>query len=246
VNARHRWQLLTAAAVLGVVVTASLGRWQLSRAAQKEALQTAMDGQQSKFVVDSAVLRNAADTTSLVHQRAVLKGTWVPERTVFLDNRQMNARVGFFVMTPLRLDGGGAAILVQRGWVPRHFDNRTALPEVMTPPGSVQVEGHIAPPPSKLYEPGSPSAGPIRQNVDLVQFATESGLALLPVTLQQTGAASEGVLREWPAVNLGVDKHYGYAFQWFGLSALIAGLYFWFQIIRRFISRPKDPHPHVK
>jgi surfeit locus 1 family protein len=78
-----------------------------------------------------------------------------------------------------------------------------------------------------------------------VEFAAESGLALLPVTLQQTGAASEGVLREWPAVNLGVDKHYGYAFQWFGLSALIAGLYLWFQIIRRFIFHPKDPSNHV-
>jgi surfeit locus 1 family protein len=246
VNARHRWQLLTAAALIGVLVTASLGRWQLLRAAQKETLQAAMDNQQSKFVVDSDALRSAADATQLVHQRAVLKGTWVPERTVFLDNRQMNARVGFFVMTPLRLDGGAGVILVQRGWVPRHFDNRTALPEVISPPGMVQIEGHIAPPPSKLYEPGSPSVGPIRQNVDLVQFATESGLTFLPVTLQQTGATSEGVLREWPAVNLGVDKHYGYAFQWFGLSALIAGLYLWFQIIRRFISRPKDPHSHVK
>jgi surfeit locus 1 family protein len=157
----------------------------------------------------------------------------------------MNARVGFFVVTPLQLDGGGT-VLVQRGWVPRHFDNRIALPEVITPPGVVQVEGRIAPPPSKLYEPGSPAPGPIRQNVDLVQFSAESGLALLPVTLQQTGTASEGLLREWPAVNLGVDKHYGYAFQWFGLSALIAGLYLWFQIIRRFISRPKDPQLHVK
>jgi surfeit locus 1 family protein len=244
VNARHRWQLLTAAALLGVVVTASLGRWQLSRAAQKEALQAAMDSQQSNFVVDVAALRGTIDATPLVHQRALLKGTWVPERTVYLDNRQMNARVGFFVMTPLQLDGGGA-ILVQRGWVPRHFDNRNALPAVITPAGNVQVEGHIAPPPSKLYEPGSPSAGPIRQNVDLVEFAAESGLALLPVTLQQTGAASEGVLREWPAVNLGVDKHYGYAFQWFGLSALIASLYLWFQIIRRFIFHPKDPSNHV-
>ncbi len=244
-NARHRWLLLTTAALLGVVVTASLGRWQLSRAAQKEALQSVMDGQQRKFIVDGVAMRSTVDVSALVHQRAQLQGTWVPERTVFLDNRQMNARVGFFVMTPLQLDGGGA-VLVQRGWVPRHFENRTALPDVITPPGVVQVEGRIAPPPSKLYEPGSPALGPIRQNIDLMQFSAESGLALLPVTLQQTGPASEGVLREWPAVNLGVDKHYGYAFQWFGLSALIAGLYLWFQIIRRFISRPKDPHFHVK
>ena len=30
----------------------------------------------------------------------------------------------------------------------------------------------------------------------------------------------------------GVDKHHGYAFQWFALCALTAGLYVWFQIIQ--------------
>jgi surfeit locus 1 family protein len=49
------------------------------------------------------------------------------------------------------------------------------------------------------------------------------------------GVASEGLLREWPLVGTGVATHYGYAFQWFALSALIAILYVWFQIVRRFI-----------
>jgi surfeit locus 1 family protein len=53
--------------------------------------------------------------------------------------------------------------------------------------------------------------------------------------VQQTGARSEGLLREWPVLGSGVDKHYGYAFQWFALSGLIAILYVWFQIVRRFI-----------
>lgn len=244
-NARQKWQLITVAALLGVVITASLGRWQLSRASQKEQLQAAMAAQSEKFVVDAAALRSSTQTTSLLHQRASLKGTWVSERTVFLDNRQMNARVGFFVLTPLRLEGGGV-ILVQRGWVPRNFTDRTVLPSVETPLGVVQIEGRMAPPPSKLYEPGASSGSPIRQNIDLVQFAAESGLELLPVTLRQTGAASEGMDRQWPAANLGVDKHYGYAFQWFGLSALIAGLYLWFQVLRRFIFRSKDSHRHVQ
>ena len=47
----------------------------------------------------------------------------------------------------------------------------------------------------------------------------------------QIGAASEGLQREWPEVATGVEKHYGYAAQWFGLAALIAILYVWFQFI---------------
>jgi surfeit locus 1 family protein len=48
----------------------------------------------------------------------------------------------------------------------------------------------------------------------------------------QTGEASEGLLREWPQPVAGVEKHYGYAFQWFGLGTLITMLYVWFQIVR--------------
>ena len=40
--------------------------------------------------------------------------------------------------------------------------------------------------------------------------------------------------RDWPEPTTGVDKHYGYAFQWFGLSVLVVLLYVWFQLVRRF------------
>ncbi|MEY4346400.1 MAG: hypothetical protein RL032_2232 [Pseudomonadota bacterium] len=244
-NSRTKWWLVTLAAVIGVSATLYLGRWQLSRAAQKEALQASMDTRAAQSVLRGIDLLKAADVDALVHQRAALRGTWVAAHTVYLDNRQMNAKVGFFVMTPFALEGGGAMV-VQRGWVPRNFEQRDQVPSVQTPGGVVEIEGRIAPPPSKLYEPGSPSDGAIRQNLDLAQYRAETGLALLPITLVQTGAASEGLLREWPAVNLGVEKHYGYAFQWFGLAALIAGLYLWFQVFRLMMSRPKESSRHVQ
>jgi len=34
-------------------------------------------------------------------------------------------------------------------------------------------------------------------------------------------------------VTSGVERHHGYAFQWFGLAALIVFLYAWFQFLRR-------------
>ena len=42
----------------------------------------------------------------------------------------------------------------------------------------------------------------------------------------------DGLARDWPAPATGVETHHGYAFQWFALSALITGLYVWFQLIR--------------
>jgi surfeit locus 1 family protein len=103
---------------------------------------------------------------------------------------------------------------------------------LFTPQGQVEVQGHLAPWPSRLYDFGGTETGPIRQNLDLTAYRQATGLLVLEVTLLQSGAASEGLLREWPVVASGVEKHHGYAFQWFGLSGLIALLYVWFQIVQ--------------
>jgi surfeit locus 1 family protein len=161
-----------------------------------------------------------------------LKGQWLAEHTVFLENRQMNGKPGFFALTPLKLEGTGAVVLVQRGWSQRSFTDRTALPTMQTPDGWVEVQGHLAPWPSRLYDFGGTETGPIRQNLDLTAYRQATGLPVLEVTLLQSGTASEGLLREWPVVASGVEKHHGYAFQWFGLSGLIALLYVWFQIVQ--------------
>ncbi len=231
-NPRIRFGLVTLGAIGMAIVLASLGQWQLNRAAQKEAIQSALDLQGQKSPLDTARIVSSVDKLSLQQQRAVVQGTWLPAHTVFLDNRQMNSRVGFFVVTPLRLQESDQILLVQRGWIPRNFEARTVLPQVDTPAGVQTLEGRIAPPPSKLYEPGTPAITPIRQNLDLEQFRSQTGLALLPVMLIQTGHPSEGLLRDWPAISLGIEKHYGYALQWFAMAALVVALYLWFQILK--------------
>jgi surfeit locus 1 family protein len=231
----HRWLVLGAAA-LGVAITFSLGLWQVGRAAEKTALQNAKQQQADQLVLDGrslgTELNEAPQRRALIYRRMTLKGHWLPEHTVFLDNRQMNAKPGFFALTPIKLEGTGAVVLVQRGWAQRSFTDRTALPVLQTPEGLVEVQGHLAPWPSRLYDFGGAETGPIRQNLDLTAYREATGLQLLEVTLLQSGTASEGLLREWPLVASGVEKHHGYAFQWFGLSGLIALLYVWFQIVQ--------------
>ncbi len=235
-SVRLRFWVVTFAALLGVAVTLSLGRWQLDRAAEKQAWQASIDARAQLPVLDARGLAGMSDSGELLHRRVEAEGQWAPEHTVFLDNRQMNGRPGFFVLTPLRLDNG-AAVLVQRGWAPRNFEDRTRVPQIATPAGLVRVQGRIAPAPSKLYDMGEAGAGAIRQNLDLAQFRAETGLALLTVSIQQAGASGEGLARDWPQINSGVDKHHGYAFQWFGLGALITLLYVWFQIVKRYKRR---------
>ncbi|RZL36532.1 MAG: SURF1 family protein [Rubrivivax sp.] len=229
----RRWLVLVAA-LLGAALTARLGFWQLDRAAQKLALQAAIDTEAAK-----PPLGNADLTEAPLHRSVVLRGSWVAERTVWLDNRPMDGRAGFYVVTPLRLAGRSDAILVQRGWAPRNQADRRQLPPLTTPAGEVEVMGRLAATPSRLYQLGDASTGAIRQNLDAAAFGTESGLALLPLTVVQTSArADDGLLRHWPAPDTGLQKHYGYAFQWFALCALILSLYVWFQLLRPRFRQP--------
>lgn len=237
---RARFWIVSAATVLTMAVTASLGLWQLDRAAQKRALQAQINDRSSLAAWGNADLLQAPDPSAGVYRPVDLVGVWVPSASVFLDNRQMNARVGFFLVTPLRLEGSDRAVLVQRGWVPRDFTDRGRVPTVATPEGTVRMAGRLAPPPGKLYELGEAAAGPIRQNIDLAAFKRETGLPLLDVSVQQTGGASDGLLREWPQVAVDVGKHHGYAFQWFSLCALAGILFFWFQILSP--RRKRRPH----
>jgi surfeit locus 1 family protein len=235
VTARWKFWLITLAALLALATTLALGRWQLSRAAQKQAMQASIDAKAAAPRLDGRALASLPDPMLELHRGVSLRGRWIAGRTVFMDNRPMSGKPGLYVVTPLKLEDSAAVILVERGWLARNFVDRTSVPLVETPDGVVEIQGRIAPPPSKLYELGGPEAGPIRQNLAIAQFSAETGLPLLPVWVQQTGAASDGLLREWPLANTGVDKNYGYAVQWFALSALIAILYVWFQIVRRFI-----------
>lgn len=228
--------MITLSAVLAVAGTLALGRWQLSRAAQKEAVQASIDAKAVMPKLNGRTLAILADPAIESHRGVTLRGRWIAGRTVFLDNRPMNSKPGLYVVTPLQLEGQAAVVLVQRGWVARNFIDRASVPPIDTPTGVVEVQGRIAPPPAKLYELGGPETGLIRQNLDLARFSAESGLPLLAVSVQQIGASGDGLLREWPRPDTGVDKHYGYAFQWFALCALIALLYVWFQIVRRFIT----------
>ncbi|MFO1326941.1 MAG: SURF1 family protein [Rubrivivax sp.] len=224
------------AALAAAGLTARLGLWQLGRADEKRALQASRDERARLPALTAADLaRDAAAVAAQLDRRVELSGAWVADASVYLENRSMDGRVGFFVVTPLVLDDG-RTVVVQRGWLPREAGDRTRLAPHATPPGRVALRGRIAPTVSRMYQLGDASPGPIRQNLDLADYARELRRALAPLVVVQDddtpGVAADGLLRHWPQPASDVHKNLGYAFQWFGLSALVVILYVWFQVIR--------------
>lgn len=194
-----------------------------------------------------------------------LQGRWLLHRTVYLDNRPMDGQSGFFVITPLQLDPsptcGQRIVLVQRGWVPRNSLDRLRLPPVHTPAGLITVQGRVMPHLSRAYALGdeplpaptsasAPAAATetplVRQNADVAFWQAWLGQALLPGAVLQVQARglteNDPVLRRhWPEPVLGKDKNLAYAAQWFAMSAVIAVLFVWFQVIR-----PRRQVAHVQ
>jgi surfeit locus 1 family protein len=222
-------------------LTARLGWWQLDRADQKQRMQQALDTRAAMPPLPpSELAQRAGDIAAQAHRTTTLRGRWLNDLSIYLDNRPMAGRIGFYLVTPLAMDDG-TTVLVQRGWVPRDLMDRSRVPP---PPPQIPTEGvrgRLAPALARLYEFDATAKGLIRQNLELSAYAAETGLNLRPwvlvqledsETMRASGVSNDDLKRQWPAPDTGLQKHHGYAFQWFSLSVLTLTLYGWFQVIR--------------
>jgi surfeit locus 1 family protein len=223
---RFRW-IPFVATVLLVALGLSLGQWQERRAAQKSALQAKMDA--GNKAAPTVVGPQALAATDIELRRVVVTGQFVPEWALYLDNRPHQGRAGFHLLMPFQIAGSRMHVLVARGWLPRNTARRDLLPPYATPGATVTITGIARPNTSRVMQLGNPP--PLRgqaivQNADTAQVSAASGLRLQPFIIEQTGGPlDDQLVRDWPAPDTGVDKHRGYAFQWYAL-ALMAFLFF--------------------
>lgn len=213
----------TLAALFFFVLTLSLGNWQSGRADAKRALQARYDAALREVPIH--VGNTLLDRDSVLFRKLEVEGVFDDAHTILLDNRVMNGVAGYHVLTPLRIDGGPLAILVNRGWVAAGR-SREQVPAPPTPAGRVRLEGMAVDPQARYVElaPTAPS-GHVWQNLDFARYAATTGLRLQPVLLLQTSSLPDGLQRNWPRPDSRVDTHVGYAFQWYSLAATLTVLW---------------------
>lgn len=232
----------TVAALVVVIVTVSLGNWQWRRADEKRALQAQRDAAERDPAID--VSASDVDAAALEGRRVRVRGRFVPEFDVFIDNRTHRGVAGFHVLSPLRLSRSDSHVLVLRGWVASDPRNRWQVPSVPTPEAEVEVEGIALRELAHTLELGqTPEPGPddrIWLNVDPERYRRWSGLDLQPPIVRALEPPriadrpfDDGLVRDWPRPGGDVHKHIGYAFQWYAMAALAAGLWVWFVALAR-------------
>jgi surfeit locus 1 family protein len=227
------------ATILLVALGISLGNWQARRATEKIALQAQLSERSREA---PQVLTGGTSDVPQEFRRVSVRGQFVAGFPVFLDNRPWQGRAGYYLVMPFKIEGADQYVLVARGWLPRAAGAVGQLPHYRTPAGVVAIDGIMRLDLGRVMQLGA--ATPVApnamvQNLALPDVAHASGLPLLPFFIQQTGPqADDALVRDWPAPALGVEKHQGYAFQWYAL-AVMAMLFFIITGLRR---EPK-PHP---
>ncbi|MBZ2208868.1 SURF1 family protein [Massilia soli] len=217
------------ATMLLVALGVSLGQWQDRRAAGKIAVQQQVD--QAARAPALIVGGTPLEAAEVQHRRVSATGEFVAAWPILLDNRPQEGKgPGFYLLMPMRLAGTDTHVLVARGWLARPPGAAGLKPAIDTPSGPVTVTGVARSTMGKVMQLGSAPPvvpGAILQNIEVAQFAQASGLTLQPFFIEQSDPAQPGeaLVRDWPAPSLGVEKHRGYAFQWYAL-AVMALLFF--------------------
>ena len=209
--------------------------WQTKRASEKFATE-------QLHLVAKSVSFESALQQGLRFARVDIDGHYDPLRHILLDNQIWKGRAGVHVFTPFYTNNG-AAILVNRGWLPLSSDRKN-LPEVPTPRHATSIRGmlNILPVPGRAV--GEPDSLDKDQWPQLVTYlnrqdiadSTQAKLENWVVQLAPTDTSGFAG-RDWKAVFMSSDRHKAYAFQWFSLTT--ACIVLWLVISFRKISGNK-------
>ncbi len=252
--------LIATVLLAGTAITCiSLGRWQLSRAQERQQIAADIERGRSGVAVD--LNANPTEEQLQPWRPAQAEGVWQPQFNLLLDNRNLDGKPGLWLATPLLLSDG-SAVLILRGWFARPI-GADISPVIPTASGPHKITGELALRVPRLFElwgardrsesslpvdwPRSEvtkqsiahsqdmSTLPRLQNIDLNDLSKRLGLKFLPVVVMQKDENNDGLKRVWPTPSIDSDKNMGYAMQWFGFAAIavIAWLGFAWRIWRR-------------
>lgn len=215
------------------VVLVKLGFWQLSRAEEKQQLLAMQERQLQASVL--TIDRLSEPLAQLQGARLEVTGSLLATPTLLLDNQVMDGKVGYLAYRLLRVPGYSRLLPVELGFVAAGNDRRV-LPQLPAETLDLTLRGRLY---QRQLNPmahglGAEAGEPKRiQSLDMEALETELGLALWNICLQPDSLPNLDLPRRWMPVSMPVEKHLGYAAQWFSLAAALLVLTLWYLIKTR-------------
>ncbi len=229
--------------VVVVVLLVKLGMWQLSRAEQKNQLESDFKQRQQVEFLGLNALPEDAD-----YYRLTLAGQWLSDRPILLDNQIYKGRVGYQLHYALQTNDGVA--LVNLGWLPAP-NHREQLPDLSSilPSPTGKVSGLLTAPSLNLVLGEGDMLGEVVktpndtlntnleirrvQRLDINALSTQLNMPLIPYVLQLDENHPLALVSIWTPTVISPQKHVGYAVQWFAMAfAVSIAALFWLRRTR--------------
>lgn len=225
----RRWLLTTLLVLLGSVVCIRLGIWQLDRLEQRRAFNAHYEAMRALPPLELTG-QTGEDLSAQEYRAVTARGVYDPEAQVAIRNQYFRGQLGYHLLTPLVFEDG-AAILVDRGWIPAEGNDTPAAWREYDQPGMVEVRGILRPSRTvddfgrDLNPPLAP--GQTRLDfwalVDIARIQQQVAHPLLPayIQLDVDPADETPPVPYQPSVEITEGPHFGYALQWFTFAAIL-------------------------
>jgi surfeit locus 1 family protein len=112
---KRRNVLAAVFAIVTALIFSRLGIWQLQRLSERRARNAALAEQLHTAALPLAQL--PADSAGAHWRRAIVAGRYDFDHQIVLSGRTHDGSPGVQILTPLHPEGGGPAVLVNRGWI---------------------------------------------------------------------------------------------------------------------------------
>ncbi len=228
-----KWIIATIVVVFATLVMVRLGFWQLDRLKWRQAFNAHY---LAEISADPIYLNDGIDENQLLdmeYRQAVVKGKYLFDEEIYLNNQVFNNQPGYFVFTPFLIDGQDKAIFVNRGWLPLDsFTNQEIEWDkqdgIETLQGKIRID--IKEPDFKKNIGQENEQGKIIfwNFINLNRADQQIREDLLPVYLDLTEETQSSQI--YPVIveneiEITQGPHLGYAIQWFFFALLLGGGY---------------------
>jgi len=218
---RSRFFIPASLIIATLVLLISLGFWQLDRADEKRAIEGQIASANSgdvEFVTSVEFLKDK----EYYHVR--LQGSYIGDKQFIYDNQIVDQISGYYVLTPFILKGASKAILINRGFIP-WSGRRDKLADIDIGEKLTEVKVQISKPVKRMELEASELTGDfpvLIQALDLDEMSTIASLDFASVIGLLSPESDNGFVRQWEPYTGSIERHIGYAIQWFLMALVLA------------------------
>ena len=218
---RFRFFIPACLIIATLVLLISLGFWQLDRADEKRAIEDQIASANSgdvEFVTSVEFLEDK----EYYHVR--LQGSYIGDKQFIYDNQIVDQISGYYVLTPFILKGASKAVLINRGFIP-WSGRRDKLANVDIGEKLTEVKVQISIPIKRMELKVSETTGDfpvLIQALNLDEMSTIASLDFASVIGLLNPESENGFVRQWEPYTGSIERHIGYAIQWFLMAFVLA------------------------